>query len=460
MTRRQFAIPNMTRRGVLGALTYGSFIGGGVLAPLWDAIAANGDVLAAYPDELKSIDTYTKGKISTGGTIDASNVEHVAHLLDPIRLSQIRDMGRKLRVVKSTSDIMRLSPPDYIEATLRHRGMATFDAKGNVVTKDGKPWIGGNPFPDASTAVEVFAGLTLSWGRYDVAFYATKEADLSPEGKVIYNYDACWAEFNTTGRVTIEPQPYMPGHEDKLRYQSIFFTAPQSSRGTSFLNIWPYDQTQFPDLFGYLPEFKRTRRLPTNQRFEPLIPGSSIYLSDAWAAGDPFLTWGNYKILGRGPALAGLSNGWNSDHPNWEHTVHGGPKGESFFDTDVELVPEAILVEAEPVMYPRAPVSRKHVWFDARTMLPIGMVSFDRQGKIFRSFDGGSAVYESGDKKVMAGKHPYWSWTHVHAHDIQTNRITRFEQVRQVAGGYSMRVNDPKVYEDFCTQQALMRLGT
>jgi len=41
------------------------------------------------------------------------------------------------------------------------------------------------------------------------------------------------------------------------------------------------------------------------------------------------------------------------DHPNWEHKTHGGPKNNMFWDTTVELVPEAIIVEAEPVKFPR-----------------------------------------------------------------------------------------------------------
>ena len=126
----------------------------------------------------------------------------------------------------------------------------------------------------------------------------------------------------------------------------------------------------------------------------------------------------------------------------------------------MELVPEAIVVEAEPTGYPRAPVSKKRVWFDARTLLPLTMVSYDRRGEIYRSFDGAFSVYEDGDNKVMDGKHPYWSWTRVHAHDVQTNRMTRLEQVQEVSGGYRTQVNVDGVYDRFLTQAALRRLGT
>lgn len=46
---------------------------------------------------------------------------------------------------------------------LRNQGQTVFDAAGNVVTKDGRPWIGGNPF-HARTAEETLAGQMLSWG--------------------------------------------------------------------------------------------------------------------------------------------------------------------------------------------------------------------------------------------------------------------------------------------------------
>ena len=55
----------------------------GVLAPLWPLIANAGDVSKAYPDELLSIEMYTKGKVKPGDIITADNVEHVKELLDP-----------------------------------------------------------------------------------------------------------------------------------------------------------------------------------------------------------------------------------------------------------------------------------------------------------------------------------------------------------------------------------------
>ncbi len=447
-----------SRRVFLEASTRGLFRAG-VLCSALAAFVKTGSVAAAYPDELLSIEDYTRGRLKSGDVINRSNVELVQDLLDPVRYQQIRDMGRQLVLAPTTTDLTKLNPSEYLEATLRNRGKAIFDNTGNVTTRDGKPWIGGNPFPEPESAVEVFAAHTLSWGRHDASVYAAREYDLDSNGNLQYQYASCWAEMATIGRTVLEPKPYWKADETNVRYQAVFFIEPGDVRGTSFLNIWPYDQRKFPLLYGYLPAIKRVRSLPTNQRFEPLMPGSELYLSDAWAAGDPFLTWGNYRIVHRGPYLGAVSRGWNAEHPNWEHKTHGGKTGKLFWNTTVELVPEAIVVEAEPVAFPRAPVSRKRVWFDARTLVPLAMVSYDRRGNVFRFFDGAFASYDDGHTQVMDGKHPYWSWATVHAYNVQTNRMTRIEQVREVAGGHRMMVNDPSVYEKYLTFTALQRLG-
>jgi len=176
-SRRQF----MKSLGATGASM-------GVLLPLWDVLAEDGDHTRAYPEELLSLDAYTGGKITDNDTIDANNVDLVKDLLDPIQYLQIKDLGRVLQTMPQTRDIYRLNPYDYLEATFKNSGQAIFDADGNVRTKDGQPWIGGTPFPNPKNGTEVFANATLSWGRHDASLYPVKETDLDAEGNVTYNY--------------------------------------------------------------------------------------------------------------------------------------------------------------------------------------------------------------------------------------------------------------------------------
>lgn len=451
---------NYGRRKLMENAAIGA--GAGVLAPIWPMIGNSADITKAYPEELLHIEAYTKGKIKVGDMINADNVDVVKDLFDPIAYQQIKTMGRVVHVVETTTDVTQLFPHDYLQSTLAHNGRARLDNTGNVWTDDGSTWIGGLPFLHAKTGLEAAANITLSWGRHNFAIYGIREWDIDPEGSEAYKYDYVWAEMATTGRYG-KDGPLWNGHKDLLRFQSVWFTAPQDTAGSSFLSTWYYDQRKFPDLQGYLPAFKRVRQFPTNQRFEPLVPGITFFLSDAWGAGDPMLTWSNYKIVERKPHLACTSKNWLGSHPNWEKRRHGGPKGQTFFETYVQLVPEAIVLDADPTGYPRAPVSKKRVWIDARNGQFCAYVTYDRRGAIWKSFEAGMSQFVDGDVvfKEQNG-YPAWSWVHVLSHDIQANRMSLLNHVKGVTGGFQTAFSDQgqDVYNKYLTVQAMQRLGS
>lgn len=430
----------------------------GVLTSLWPMIskATTLDTRKAYPEELTSIEAHTKGKIKPGDTITADNVEHVEHLLDPIQVKQIVEWNRRIKIVEGLSHLDKLLPTPYLEATLSNQGRAKFDKTGNVRDgKTGKPWIGGNPFPDPQTGIEAQAAMYLNWGKYDYAQYAMREWDLGAKGNIEYQYDFLWCELQVTSRSDGE---IFRKEEDTLRYHTILFTAPNTHAGASFRNLTWYDQSKFPELVGYIPDFKRVREYPTTQRFEPIAPGMTFYLSDAWGAGDPMLTWGNYKIVERKPMLAGWQNNWGGEgqRKNEPLPTHGGPEGKNFFETQMELIPEAIVVESEPVKYPRAPVGKKQAVIDARNGQYFRYRTTDRKGSLWKFWESDYAP-----EVVFPNGKTYWSWSHVQIHDVQTNRMSRFIQVHDVARYKGqLDVEDPEeVYNRFLTTQALRNLA-
>lgn len=432
----------------------------GVLAPLWPLVARGADISTAYPDELMSIEMYTKGKIKPGDFITADNVEIVKDLLDPISYMQVKEMGRKIEIVESVKDASVLFPSAFLEATKRNQGKAMIGPDGNIYTADGKPWIGGIPFPNPETGEQAIANITLSWGRHDYCQYAIKQWDIAPNGSEAYKYDFVWAELQATGRLD---GTVFQDKSDMLRYQSVWFTAPNDISGTAFLSIWNYDQREFPDLYGYLPAFKRVRQFPTNQRFEPLVPGVTWFLSDAWAAGDPMLTWGNYKIIERKPMLGAVAGTWAGSNANWAPGTHGGPKGNTFWDSKMQLVPECIVLEAEPTGYPRSPVGKKRIWIDARNQLFVAYNTFDRRGDVWKSFEPAWSRYEDGNTVIKdANGEPDWSWTQLHSHDVQSNRMSRILHTDSCAGGYKSELasGGSDVYNKYLTKTAIQRLGT
>lgn len=144
---------NYSRRRFMENVALGA--GAGVLAPLWPTIAKSADNISkAYPDELLHIEAYTKGKVKPGDFVSAENVEVVKDLLDPILYKQIKEMGRKIKIKATTTDVTKMFNHTYLDLTIKNAGRAKFDGSGNLWTdgKEGSIWIGGLPFPDQKTA--------------------------------------------------------------------------------------------------------------------------------------------------------------------------------------------------------------------------------------------------------------------------------------------------------------------
>ena len=436
--------------------------GAGVLGSLWSELCRAGNASKAYPEELLSIEAYTKGDIKVGDVVDADNVNLVQDLLDPITYQEILQDKRKVFIQPEVQDIETMYPPYFLDATLRNQGQAVFDAAGNVRTKDGQRWIGGIPFPDAQNGNEAIANITLSWGRHDKAMYATPAVTIDPEGNERYEYDWVWAEQQCAGLVHPDaPGPYLPGFEDFVRIQSIWFTHTQDVRGSAFLSRWYYDQSKIPELWGYLPATKRVRRYPANQRFEPYMPGMNLFLSDAWASGDPMLTWGNYKIIHRGPFLVSSHSQWTPENENWRPPLVGGPQGKSYFYVGKSLCPEVIVFEGEPVKYPRAPVSKRRIYMDVRNMGAGMAISYDRSGNMWKGLEGGGGVAKTDTTELLAKDgRPEWSWWWAMSHDVKKNNVTRFHHANKCRGNYTSAL-DPEIniVQKYMTKTALQRLG-
>ena len=189
---------------------------------------------------------------------------------------------------------------------------------------------------------------TLSWGKHDTQAHAVLDWDTDADGNVEYEYASYYVEWQTVGRLTLDPHPYMAGHENQIRFLGGTVLAPADVNGTGILQVWAYDQHQLPGYYVYQPTTKRVRTYPVDQRFEPQFPGNTFFVTEYWSTGDPLLTWSNFKLVGKGPMLAGAHHCADLDQPNWLHQTCGGKSGVKYWRTRMELVPEAYVVELEP----------------------------------------------------------------------------------------------------------------
>ena len=107
-------------------------------------------------------------------------------------------------------------------------------------------------------------------------------------------------------------------------------------------------------------------------------------------------------------------------------------------------------------------MSKKRTWIDVRNGMYIAYNLFDRRGEIWKSFEPHYALYSNDKTTIKDAKgNPIWSWVSVHSHDIQSNRLSRFVQAREVKGGYKSNwdAGSEDVYNKYLTVQAIQRLG-
>ena len=291
--------------------------------------------------------------------------------------------------------------------------------------------------------------------------YAIPATTVDPDGRARYEYDWVWGEQQCAGLVHPDSGgPYLARKEHLLRMQVIWFTWTPEVRGHAFLSHWKYDQREIPDLWGYLPNLKRVRRF-LESALRALHAGYEPLLSDAWASGDPMLTWGNFKIIHRGPFLGSSHGQWHPDNENWRPPLVGGKQDQSYFYVGKSLIPEVVVFEGEPVGYPSAPVSKRRIYMDVRNMGAGSAITFDRKGDMWKGFEGGGGQAKTATQEILAKDgRPEWSWWWAISHDVQRNDVTRFHHGETCRGG-AKSVLDPEedIAQNYMTEQALRRLG-
>ena len=101
-----------SRRAFLEKTSSGG-VSGGLLASLWPSISESADTKQAYPDELLDIETFTRGQVKVGDTINKDNVFLVQDLLDPITFQQVMQDGRTFHIQASEHSAETMFPPYF-----------------------------------------------------------------------------------------------------------------------------------------------------------------------------------------------------------------------------------------------------------------------------------------------------------------------------------------------------------
>jgi hypothetical protein len=369
-----------TRRGFLKRA--GAFLGAGLLQPVISLIGSGKSIAAAYPDEVLSIEKYTKGKIKPGMVISKDNYQLVKDIAPEGLLVELL-RGAEIKIGETTMKAEATQPKFWIEATLRNKGQAILDKNGQLWHKGGGPWIGGCPFAEPSTALEAMWNYTFSPRRYDNLITASRPTHIDTNGTVVRQDEALFMQIQTVGRLVVDPKPIDPKYKDELHRNLLSVTKPFDSYGLGVASTVYYDGSRLPETDLYIPTLRRTRRVPSTQRFEPATPYNVAYTTDFDIQADPVLTW-SWTLAGRKPMLG-------PSPINLGARAKGATKQDFVFPdfpdkfprSTWELRPEMLLLDGVPHL-PGANYSKKRVYYDAIYSITEQADIWDLPGKLWK----------------------------------------------------------------------------
>ena len=371
--------PTETRREFLKKT--GLWAGAGLLQPVLSLVDAGKSIAAAYPEEVLSIEKFTKGKIKPGMIISKDNAGLVKDI-SPEGLYLELQRGAQIKIAEATTAPDAIIAPYWVQTTLRNKGKAILDKKGQLWTNDGQPWIGGDPFPEPKTGLEAMWNHKSNLTRYDDVREIASEKNIDSHGEVVREGTAFVVAVQTVGRLARDPKPIIPGYKDEHYRAVLTFLKPFDVYGLASLSTVYYDNTRLPDTDLYIPALRRTRRVPSTQRFEPASPYSALFVSDLGLHNDPLLTW-SWTLVGRKPLLAPSPSNRGHFAPSDKREPFTFVESNDKFPRSTwELRPEMLAVDGTPPA--DSPYGKKRMYIDAIYNRAQTADIWDRAGRLWK----------------------------------------------------------------------------
>ena len=306
--------------------------------------------------------------ISPGMTLNSSNASAAAAVLPPEILSYVAAGDVSISIQETTDLPLRQA---FIDATLQ-------SYEGVVVGEEElQNYVSGLPFPLLEPQ-DSQAGLKAVWNlRYrdqgDTSQMWAINALLNASGTV--ERSSRFAFMSLYGMHRIDPAKNVAAWENQGVYSKRYsqMLAPSDAEGNQLIGV-TYDNDALPqDQWAYDPKSRRTRKIVYNPYVSPeqgvlLIEDRSGFLG---YIADYDWTYVEEKVvLTPGPIKA--------DKPTW------GGKGNWYFVDPWELR-QAVVVEGKPKnghpMY-----SRRVLYMDVQTALPLYALTYDHDGNHKRTF--------------------------------------------------------------------------
>ena len=209
--------------------------------------------------------------------------------------------------------------------------------------------------------------------------------------------DTKYEQIMMSNRTTREPIPELPNNPNKLLYANKGNNMTPPSKDMSTLT-WRYqDPMKYDDMWTYIPSLRRTIRLVSSERSNPI--GGSPYTWDDIFGFDGKIPFFTYEIVREQTVLNLLSQKTDPDKLNrktypFHPVLHLNEEYETLDTFVIDIVSKD----------PRYPYSKKTVWVDKKKFVVVYFQTYDKNGEFWKGFWNGA---QTRDLKTTYGIEPY-----------------------------------------------------
>ncbi len=396
--------------------------------------------------------------VQPGDHITNANRDKLQGLIPDELMTYILDGYNELDMtIVETGDYT--PPQKYIEATVRFACQATLTPKGTL-----ENYTAGQPFPYSKWAQDATnhacdlspddpefalklawnvnyrwqggAGLNLPHWGFNYMRNSGKEQWRLAQGEYRRTY---W-----TGRADLLPETSTLEDGTSIEWAEFFdVKTPFDLRGTMFL-LYRYTDDKEDQTWAYIPALRRVRRVAATQKSDSLL-GTEITLEDFYIFAG--YVWDHaWEYQGESTKLAPYGGGigtfgrecWNNVIPDEKYRLEGqtrlgtqeewdhcqfGPMNAGQFHGETWQKRTVLGLDDIPKQKGH-PYSRKKIWYDRQTFMPIYSFAFDRAGEPYKYLGGTWRWSEDTFHESNKGLR-LLQWSHWHTINVQNNNSHR-----------------------------------
>jgi len=340
------------------------------------AAEAQFPVPAYTSEELAKVREWEKTWV--GKTVDASNIDQIAQFLPEGFAGIFKNQATWCPPPEGFSFLISAYKPagvttGTIEATKKYAPLVKTDADGRITNY---AEIAGVPFPNPKTGLEVAYNFECNT-RGDTYHSRWYNPVINPRTKTDRLADQEFTEMFFIHRVDVDPRPaYTASANPKgyFRAELMHMYLPPEMLNSRLLQIRYIDDKKDDDSYLYYNQFRRIRRISTNERTNAIDGTDQIY--DDSYQWDSHIGKNTYTLMGKKDMLA----------PRHTDTTKARRTEGQSFPSNLNYE-RCNLYVVEAVSREKGYIYSKRIWYvDPETYLIVWQETYDKNGKYWKIF--------------------------------------------------------------------------